>query len=70
MKISYDDTTDTLYVFFDGQSETVARDMGNGLLIKYQKGSNKMVGAIVHDFESRFKMSQESFVEIPTPVRA
>ncbi|MBI3251750.1 MAG: DUF2283 domain-containing protein [Candidatus Omnitrophica bacterium] len=65
MKISYDDLTDTLYVFFDSQADTIARDMGNGLLLKYQKKNNKVVGAVVHDFESRFKMRQSSFVEIP-----
>ncbi len=71
MKISYDDRTDTLYVFFGNQSDTVARDMGNGLLLKYHRDDNKVVGAVVHDFESRFKMRQSSFVEIPdSPITA
>ncbi len=65
MKISYDDKTDTLYVFFGDQANTVARDAGNGLLLKYHKDNKKVVGAIVHDFEARFRMQQSSFVEIP-----
>ena len=68
MKISYDDRTDTLYVFMDNQEDTVARDMGNGLLLKFKKNTHKVVGAVVHDFESRFKMRQSEFVEIPVKV--
>ena len=68
MKISYDDRTDTLYVFMDKQAGTVARDMGNGLLLKCQKSTNKVVGAIVHDFESRFRMRQSEFIEIPVKI--
>ena len=65
MKISYDDRTDTLYVFTGDQTNSVARDIGNGVLIKYQQGANKVVGAIVHDFEARFKKQPSAFVEIP-----
>ena len=64
MKISYDKITDTLYIFTSDQENTVARDVGNGVLIKYSKKSNKPVGAIVHDFEKRLKIEQQP-VEIP-----
>ena len=64
MKLSYDKTTDTLYVFVGDQKDTVARDTGNGVLIKYDKRSNKPVGAIIHDFERRFKVEQEP-LDIP-----
>ena len=67
MKLSYDKATDTLYVFVGDQKDTVARDVGNGILVKYDKKSNKPVGAIVHDFERRFKVEQEP-VEIPVLV--
>jgi len=67
VKLSYDKATDTLYVFVGDQKDTVARDVGNGILVKYDKKSNKPVGAIVHDFERRFKVEQEP-VEIPVLV--
>ena len=66
MKLSYDKATDTLYVFIGNQEETVARDAGNGVLIKYDKRSNKPVGAIIHDFERRFNVTSDA-VEIPVP---
>ena len=68
MKISYDDRTDTLYVFTGDQAGTIARDVGNGVLLKYQKETNRVVGAVVHDFQARFKKEHASFVEIPVGV--
>ena len=65
MKISYDGQTDTLYVFTGEQANTVARDMGNGILLKYNSEDKKVVGAIIHDFEARFKKPHSSVVEIP-----
>ena len=64
MKLSYDKMTDTLYVFVGDQKDTVARDTGNGVLVKYDRKSNKPVGAVIHDFERRFKIEQEP-LEIP-----
>ena len=65
MKLSYDERTDTLYMFIGDQNNTVARDIGNGILLKYKTGANKAVGAVIHDFEARFKKENSSFVEIP-----
>lgn len=67
MKLSYDKLTDTLYVFVGDQTDTIARDVGNGMLLKYDKKTNKTVGAIIHDFEKRFKIEQEP-LEVPVPV--
>ena len=64
MKISYDKFTDTLYLFTAEQLNTVARDAGNGVLLKYNKETNRPVGAVIHDFEKRFKFEQKP-LEIP-----
>ena len=64
MKISYDKSTDTLYLFLGEQANSVARDVRNGMLVKYNKDTNKPVGAVIHDFESRFK-KQDQPLEVP-----
>ena len=64
MKLSYDKATDTLYLFAGDQNGTVARDVGNGMLVKYDK-SNRPVGVIVHNFEQRFKTEEQGTLEIP-----
>lgn len=67
MKLSYDKLTDTLYIFLGGQTNTVARDVGNGMLVKYNRKTHKAVGAVIHDFEKRFKKEQTP-LEIPVLV--
>jgi uncharacterized protein YuzE len=66
MKLAYDKATDTLYVFVGDQKDTVARDAGNGILLKYDRKSNKPVGAVIHDFQRRFNVKEEP-LEIPVP---
>lgn len=64
LRISYDHNTDTLYLFVGDQENSIARDAGKGILIKYNQKTNQPVGAIVHDFEARFSKQNKPF-DIP-----
>ena len=64
MSLSYDHATDTLYIYFGDMKDSVARDKGNGILIQYNRKTNIPVGAIVHDFEQRFKKTS-NLCELP-----
>ena len=64
MKVSYDKATDTFYLFLTDQAETVARDVGKGILVKFDE-NNKPVGVVIHDFEQRFKKPEPSAIDIP-----
>jgi uncharacterized protein YuzE len=67
MKVSYDHITDTLYLFVGDQTATVARDIGDGILVKYNQ-NNKAVGAIIHNFEQHFKTQEHITLDIPALV--
>ncbi len=54
IEITYEKDTDTLHIFTGDQKHSVARDMGNGVLVQYNLLLKKPVGAIIHDFERRF----------------
>ena len=68
MKLSYDKVTDTLYLFLGDQLNTVARDIGNGILVKVNE-NKKVVGVIVHNFEQHFPSQEASdTLDIPALV--
>ena len=64
IEITYEKETDTLHIFAGDQRNSVARNIGNGILVQYNLRLKKPVGAIIHDFERRFKIEQEP-LEIP-----
>ncbi len=64
VSIFYERVTDTLHIFIDKQKNSVARSVGNGVLVQYNRKTNKPVGAIIHDFEQR-SMDQAHAIEVP-----
>ena len=64
MNISFDHNTDTLYIRMGKSRMSIARDVGNGVLIQYDSITKKAIGAIIHDFSHRFSGKEQS-VQIP-----
>lgn len=60
VEIIYEKETDTLHIFTGNQRNSVARDIGNGILMQYNLRLKKPVGAIIHDFEGRFSKAHSS----------
>ena len=64
MNISFDHNTDTLYIRVGKSKRSIARDVGNGVLIQYDSITKKAIGAVIHDFSHRFSEKEQS-VQIP-----
>ena len=64
MNISFDHNTDTLYIRMGKSRRSIARDVGNGVLIQYNSISKKPIGAVIHDFSHRFS-EKEKPIQIP-----
>ena len=64
VKIFYERETDTLPIFTGRQTNSVARNVGHGVIVQYNRKTNLPVGAIVHDFERRSK-DQAHAIEVP-----
>lgn len=64
VEIIYEKETDTLHIFTGSQRNSVVRDIGNGILMQYNLRLKKPVGAIIHDFESRFS-KRHSSLKVP-----
>lgn len=55
LSVSYDSHTDTCYFFVEAAGPgSVARDVGNGVLVQYEPTAGRPIGLIIHDFEARF----------------
>lgn len=64
ISIFYERVTDTLHIFIGKQKNSVARNIGNGIIMQYNRKTKMPVGATIHDFERR-SMDQAHAIEVP-----
>ena len=59
VSVNYDPHTDTLYFASGDLRNSLAKDIGDGVLIQYHAHTKKIVGFIIHDFEGRFSRKEK-----------
>lgn len=54
MRISYDKEADVLYVSIGKPKQAICETLDDGVVVRYDKKSDKIIGFTVIDFEKRF----------------
>ena len=64
ISIGYDHNADALYFNVCKAKKTIARDVGNGVLVLFNAETKEPIGLVIHDFEERFSQKDEP-CEVP-----
>lgn len=54
LRISYDKEADVLYVSIGKPKQAICETLDNGVVVRYDKKSDKVIGFTIIDFEKRF----------------
>ena len=54
MRISYDKEADVLYVSLGKPKQAICETLDNGVVVRYDKKSDRVIGFTIIDFEKRF----------------
>ena len=65
LRISYDKDADVMYVFIGDPKPAICETLDNGVVIRYDKKSDKVIGFTVIDFIKRFSIKEDAiFVKL------
>jgi len=59
LKISYDKDADVLYVSIGPPKPAICETLDNGVVVRYNESTNKVIGFTIIDFAKRFSAKDE-----------
>ena len=69
ISVSYDKNTDTFYMYLcDEPRKSIVRDTGNGVLIQLDAETKQPIGAVIHNFETRFSKNNQGKTAVQIPI--
>ena len=69
ISVSYDKETDTFFLYLsDSKRQSIAKDMGKGIVIQLDVETKQPLGFVVHDFEARFSSADERRASLRLPL--
>ena len=69
ISVSYDKNTDTFYMYLcDEPRKSIIRDTGNGILIQLDAETKQPIGAVIHNFETRFSKNNQGKPALSIPL--